>query len=469
MIVKFHARGSGGGAAPVDYLLGKERDREGATLDRGDPDEITQLIDSSKYAQKYTSGVLSFEEGNLSRADKDRIMSSFEKTLLPGLDGDQYAVLWVEHLDKERLELNFVVPNVELTTGKRLQPYYDPADRTRINAWKNIVNHEYGLSDPDDPLKKRELMTPRDLPESKQEAARAITDGLLAKAGSGELKDRQDVLNALTGAGFTIARQTKQSISIADPDGGRNIRLKGMIYEQDFRFGKELRGEIEAAGERYRADSERRIQAARRTLEGATERKCEQNRQRHTRPAITADQVRDNTHELLDRGTGHRSVGADTRADVSGLHDQKKAGHSRSDAGHDQRAGEQGRGLGAEQLRGSSEAMRSDKQKPDVPNQRRGNVRHANGVLSNDRDRAGVIKRAGSYAGEQREAASELDERSKRLRADVQGYAAGERAAQAAGRGLAGASQQLDQINQAVKALKAQKSKARSQSRGMER
>ncbi|MBW6098867.1 relaxase/mobilization nuclease domain-containing protein [Escherichia coli] len=40
----------------------------------------------------------------------------------------------MEHRDKGRLELNFVIPNMELQTGKRLQPYYDRADRPRIDA-----------------------------------------------------------------------------------------------------------------------------------------------------------------------------------------------------------------------------------------------------------------------------------------------------------------------------------------------
>jgi hypothetical protein len=29
-------------------------------------------------------------------------MDSFERTLLPGLDKDQYSVLWVQHQDKDR-------------------------------------------------------------------------------------------------------------------------------------------------------------------------------------------------------------------------------------------------------------------------------------------------------------------------------------------------------------------------------
>jgi hypothetical protein len=75
-------------------------------------------------------------------------MASFERVLMPGLDKDQYSILWVEHEDKGRLELNFLIPNTELLTGRRLQPYYDRADRPRIDAWQTIVNGRLGLHDP---------------------------------------------------------------------------------------------------------------------------------------------------------------------------------------------------------------------------------------------------------------------------------------------------------------------------------
>jgi hypothetical protein len=51
MIVKFHPRGRGGGAGPVDYLLGKDRQREGATVLQGKPEEVRELIDASPYAK----------------------------------------------------------------------------------------------------------------------------------------------------------------------------------------------------------------------------------------------------------------------------------------------------------------------------------------------------------------------------------------------------------------------------------
>lgn len=262
MIVKFHARGVGRGSGPVDYLLGRDRERDGAQLLSGEPDLIIALCDSSPYAKKYTSGVLSFEEEDLPKAQKDILMSSFEKTLLPGLDKNQYACLWVEHKDKGRLELNFLIPNVELQTGKRLQPYFDKADKPRVNAWKVMVNAKYQLHDPDDPKNHRTLVTANNLPKEKQAIAQTITDSLLHLAGHGQINSREDVLNLLNEGGFSVVRKTTKSISIADPDGGRNIRLKGAIYEQNFRFGNELREEIEGASQRYRDGANVRFQTA---------------------------------------------------------------------------------------------------------------------------------------------------------------------------------------------------------------
>ena len=283
MIIKFHNRGVGRGSGPVGYLLGREGNREGATLDRGNPAVIEALIDSSPYAKKYTSGVLSFAEADLPRETKDKLMSDFEKALLPGLEGNQYAVLWVEHRDKGRLELNFVVPNIELQSGKRLQPYFHKADNPRLDAWRTVVNGELKLHDPDDPLNRQAVITPKDLPRGHKEAAQAITDGLLRMAGAGEIQSRDDVRKALQGAGFSVVRETKNSLSIADPDGGRNIRLKGVLYEQDFRHGEGLRAELEAAGQRYREASERRVHEARESYLRGVEIKRGENERRYCR------------------------------------------------------------------------------------------------------------------------------------------------------------------------------------------
>ena len=43
MIVKIHSRGAGSGSGPVDYLLGKDRQREQARVLRGNPEHVREL------------------------------------------------------------------------------------------------------------------------------------------------------------------------------------------------------------------------------------------------------------------------------------------------------------------------------------------------------------------------------------------------------------------------------------------
>ncbi|HCH8132494.1 TPA: relaxase/mobilization nuclease domain-containing protein, partial [Acinetobacter baumannii] len=166
MIVQFFRYGNGLSKGPLDYLLGKDRDRDYAKVLQGDVSEVSGLIDTSPYAKKYTSGCLSFYEHDLSDQDKQKIMQDFEQALFPGMDQSQYRVLWIEHQDKlneetgeRRLELNFLIPNVEILTGQRLQPYYDKADRPRIDLFKKITNYEYQLHDADDPLYRQAVTT----------------------------------------------------------------------------------------------------------------------------------------------------------------------------------------------------------------------------------------------------------------------------------------------------------------------
>ena len=100
MIVQFFRYGNGLSKGPLDYLLGKDRDRDYAKVLQGDVSEVSGLIDTSPFAKKYTSGCLSFYEHDLTEPDKQKIMQDFEQALFPGMDQSQYRVLWIEHQDK---------------------------------------------------------------------------------------------------------------------------------------------------------------------------------------------------------------------------------------------------------------------------------------------------------------------------------------------------------------------------------
>ena len=446
MIVKFHPRGRGGGGGPVDYLLGKDRQRDGASVLQGKPDEVRELIDASPYAKKYTSGVLSFAEQDLPPGQREKLMASFERVLMPGLDKDQYSVLWVEHRDKGRLELNFLIPNTELLTGKRLQPYYDRADRPRIDAWQTIVNGRLGLHDPNAPENRRVLVSPSALPEAKQEAAQAITSGLLALASSGELKTRQDVTEALESAGFEVVRTTKSSISIADPDGGRNIRLKGAIYEQSFNAGEGLRAEIESAAAEYRRDAESRIQRARAVCQSGTERKREENQRRHPRPRPEAVLSHEPAHER-DAAHGQPDV-ADHRSGLRAA-DSVERGHSvvagaadtRELYDHPGAEEHAGHAVREEQRRTALDLRRAEtplrEGEPGSGTVRRGfELDDTGGEIAHDGAGKTVAERIRAATAGLLEKAGRVGERLRGMADDVWSYATGERGAERARHGL---------------------------------
>ncbi|MDT8585259.1 nuclease, partial [Escherichia coli] len=97
---------------------------------------------------KYTSGVLSFAEAELPPGQPEHIMARFERVLMPGLEKDQDINQWVEHTDKGRMELNVLIPITVLLSGKRVQQYYDLADRPRIVDCKTVVKGSVGLNFP---------------------------------------------------------------------------------------------------------------------------------------------------------------------------------------------------------------------------------------------------------------------------------------------------------------------------------
>lgn len=449
MIVKFHPRGRGGGAGPVDYLLGKDRQREGASVLQGRADAVRELIDASPYAKKYTSGVLSFAEADLPPGQREKLMASFERVLMPGLDKDQYSVLWVEHTDKGRLELNFLIPNTELLTGKRLQPYFDRADRPRIDAWQTVVNGRLGLHDPNAPENRRALVTPSALPEAKQEAVQTITRGLLALASSGALKTRQDVTEALERSGFEVVRTTKSSISIADPDGGRNIRLKGAIYEQSFNAGEGLRAAIESAAADYRRDAESRIQRARAVCQSGTERKREENQRRHPRPRT--EHERGHGEEPTERAALSRPDVAHRPDDVCAVARHEREYSVVAGAADNRQLrehpGAEGRARETERP-DMGRALSGEQRRPEVPYPASGDASRSDSLRRNDLDppETGVAEndRAGKAVAERIRAATagllakagRVGERLRGMADDVWSYATGERGAERARHGL---------------------------------
>lgn len=279
MYVKFLSNKKGGSNASIDYLL-NDRVAEGtAKILKGDEQLTRAIISSIQKKQKVTVGVLSFEEkaDYLTTEQKQKIMRDFEKTLLPGMQQNQYNILWVEHSDKGRLELNFVIPKVELQTQKALQPYYHKQDFSRVEMFEDIQNIKYNLSSKKDPAKQQTLEN-----DNKFHLAndyKEVDKMLHELVSTGAITSRTDLIQTLKKANITITRQGKDYISVKLPDSKRAKKFKKGIYDEQFRSIADIttivsRAEAEARAFRER-DTVQELSAKTKRLERYNKQKAE--------------------------------------------------------------------------------------------------------------------------------------------------------------------------------------------------
>lgn len=280
MLVKIfpHGRAKGSSArGPVDYLL-DNRDHRFETRDvlpellRGDPEMTKLLIDSVPYTQRYTSGVLSFaseESALLSDELKSKLMDDFEQMVAPGIPCGNISWLWVQHTEHDRVELHWVVPNVELESGKRFAPYFDRADRPRFIAWQKYHNLLHGLADPQDPSRTRAVSVDRWLPQEGKDNAAALNLFLERKCLAGELRSRSDVIRFLEEeAAVKVPRRGKDYITVQYGEGkNERFRLRGTVYHEDYRFENALAADASPTHQPSTGDRNRSLRELRERLD----------------------------------------------------------------------------------------------------------------------------------------------------------------------------------------------------------
>lgn len=233
MIVKWFKYGSGNGNAAFSYLL-NHRVKDGTSkVIRGSADLTLSIIQSLKFKKKYKSGCLSFEELNVSKKIKNEIMDLFEKTLFPGIEKENRNIVWIEHTDKNRLELNYVIPRVELSTFKSINPYFHRVDKNRFNAFRDYVNLKYGFTNPNDPSKSQKLNLGDLTKYSKAELQNYLHNYISKEVENKNIKSQSDVINLLKEVGYEISRVGKDYISVKTANN-KAIRLKGLYYSKDW-------------------------------------------------------------------------------------------------------------------------------------------------------------------------------------------------------------------------------------------
>lgn len=294
MLIKFFSRGTGSGAGPINYLLSPRP--EPPEVLRGDPAQTRDLIDSIDRKHRYTSGVLSFAVEDAPTEDQQQtVMDEFEAVAFAGLERDQFDCLWVRHSEHGRVELHFVTPKTELTSGRQLN-VAPPGWQGTYGALETALNAEYGWARPDDPERAREhrpLYEPQERAQTREAIQELVTGWVAMQA----VTDRESLVQQLESTGLEVTRRVKGSITVKDPQSDEKWRLTGRVYERDWTYDAELDRAAEIAPAR-RSERDNGVHAApaldlsavareaRERLSVIVAARTERHRERYARPAV---------------------------------------------------------------------------------------------------------------------------------------------------------------------------------------
>ena len=320
MLVKFLPTYTGGGLGSINYLLNERKAAGTARVVKGDENLTRAIIKGIDFKQKTCFGVLSFEEKHdfLDEEQKLKIIKDFEHALLGDYMLDRVNVLWVEHSDKNgRLELNFLIPKIDMPTGKSFNPYLAKFDQHRIDLIKRIINDEYNLSSPDDPAREQTISgNKKNIGhyQNLEELDKKLHD--LAK--EGYIKNRDHMIELLMQSGIEVTRSTKKSITVMLPNQKTKNRLKGGIYDANFTGAQGL-GELSKSTSRrirefHNRNPQEELKGNRQKLEELIRKRNKFNRQKFGIPP-SRDNIEPEQEQKMDIGT-HSYDGTDNRNSI---------------------------------------------------------------------------------------------------------------------------------------------------------
>ena len=247
MLMKVFPHGTGEGDKPSRYLVRPDypgRDTAPPQVLRGDPVMTRALIDSIDRRWKFTSGALSWHpDEKISEAQEEEVMDAFEQVAFAGLEADQRNILWVRHTHAGHHELHFLIPRLELSSGKDFNAC-PPGWQKDFDVFRDLFNWREGWARPDDPArtrdelpKKADLFKARmarwgkEIRESDRDRAKEVIHAFLKeKVTQGLVRSREDVLSALKEQRLRINREGRDYISVIAPDSGMRMRFRGGFY-----------------------------------------------------------------------------------------------------------------------------------------------------------------------------------------------------------------------------------------------
>ncbi len=269
------------------------------------------ILDKNK-SNPYVCGVLSFEEKTIPEELKTKIITEFEDILFTGIQPENRPpVLWVEHNDKGRVELNYLTFN-SLQDRRSYTVYLDKRDRGLVNDYSEIINYENNLSSPFEEKENKNTLvnTPKtNIPKDKKEFVEKLNTEILALIINEELDNREEAIKHIENMpGVKINRIRKNQISVkCDFFDDKPIVLKGDIYEEGRNYS-DYRKEYDSKPKRDPQLVEAKLTELKKSFSGRIEKRKIRNRERFKNSQIKNKSENTESIERKNSNIEYRSI-----------------------------------------------------------------------------------------------------------------------------------------------------------------
>lgn len=228
----------------LDYLLRAKKPEEQKFVEvlsqtnRSDIENFNEYIKEKNFKNPFITGVLSFEEKDIDPELKTKIMNEFEEMMFEGIEPENRPpVIWIQHKDKNRLELNYTTFN-SLMNKKHFQCYYHLSDKKLFNSFCEKINYENNISSVLDVKEHKERNTlvntlNNKIPADKKAVVEKLQEDILSKIITEEINNREELISFIQSKNIIINRVRENAISIKFDKADKPISLKGDIYEQN--------------------------------------------------------------------------------------------------------------------------------------------------------------------------------------------------------------------------------------------
>lgn len=256
--------------------------------------QVEYAISVTPHKYKYSSGVIAHTSEDTAKLMENpqverEFRQLFEGLVFAGLPESDHLIDWTRHTHEENIENHFIVPRINLRTGKYFNPH-PPGSESDFNAIRDYLNYKYQLADPNDPARQNTHKKVGRY-DSNRVLKQTLYDEVDKLVAAGICSNRKQIIDWLKGSnvqkhyGFANVQIKVGYIRVIPKGKQKSIRLKGNFFNETFRNTDIFRTKNSEYKQNARRGREERLMEFRDEVERRIAKRAAFNLQRYAEPS----------------------------------------------------------------------------------------------------------------------------------------------------------------------------------------